>query len=157
MIILGILPIKEIQRVINMEEENENNNEIRTYTDLKVYQKLCDLHLDISDISLDFPKFELFELGSQIRRPSNSIPANIAEGGNNKHINIYLEGINRALGELRETLHHLYIAHKKEYFNYKQYSTLRNRYNECGRMLKGLERSLNNRKLKTTNDPLTTS
>ena len=131
-------------------EDDDEKKEIRTYTDLKVYQKLCDLHLDISEKSLEFPKFELFELGSQIRRSSNSIPANIAEGWNNKHINIYLEGINRAFGELRETLHHLYIAHKKEYFNYKQYSTLRNRYNECGRMLRGLERSLNNRKSKTT-------
>jgi four helix bundle protein len=45
---------------------------------------------------------ELFELGSQLRRSSNSALANIAEGWNNKHTNIYLEGINRAQGELRE-------------------------------------------------------
>jgi len=32
-------------------------------------------------------KFELYELGSQIRRSSNSIAANLAEGWNNKHIN----------------------------------------------------------------------
>ncbi len=66
--------------------------EIRTFEDLEVYRKLCELHLQLNDISLKFPKFELFELGSQIRRSSNSIPANIAEGWNNKHINIYLEG-----------------------------------------------------------------
>jgi four helix bundle protein len=39
--------------------------------------------LDISEISLTFPKFELYELGSQIRRSSNSAPTNIAEGWNN--------------------------------------------------------------------------
>lgn len=70
---------------------------IESFEDLEVYKKLCDLHLKIHKLTLTFPKFELHELGSQLRRSSNSIPANLAEGWNNKHINIYLEGINRAL------------------------------------------------------------
>jgi four helix bundle protein len=65
--------------------------EIRSFEDLRVYRKLCELHSKICELSLGFPKFELFELGSQIRRSSNSIAANIAEGWNNKHIDIYLE------------------------------------------------------------------
>jgi len=91
----------------------------------------------------------LHELGSQLRRSSNSIPANLAEGWNNKHINLYLEGINRALGELRETMHHLTIAHKKEYFSKEIYTAYIERYNECGKMLKGLERSLEKQKFTT--------
>lgn len=87
--------------------------EIRNVEDLEVYRKLCALHLEINELSLKFPKFELFELGSQIRRSSNSIAANIAEGWNNKHINIYLEGINRAQAELQETKHHLYGLSQK--------------------------------------------
>jgi four helix bundle protein len=55
--------------------------EIKSFEDLDVYQKLCELHLEIQKISLSFPKFELYELGSQIRRSSNSIAANIAEDG----------------------------------------------------------------------------
>ena len=66
---------------------------IKSFEDLEVYKKLCELHLTISKVSLSFPKFELYELGSQIRRSSNSIAANIAEGWNNKHLNIYLEEI----------------------------------------------------------------
>ena len=91
---------------------------------------------------MKFPKFEMYELGSQIRRASNSIPANIAEGWNNKHLNLYLEGINRALGELRETMHHLSIAFRKGYLETSVFENLTERYNECGRMLKGLEKSL---------------
>jgi four helix bundle protein len=68
-------------------------NKIGSFEDLGVYQKLCQLHLEVSQASLKFPKFELHELGSQLRRSSNASPANIAEGWNNKHINIYLEGI----------------------------------------------------------------
>jgi len=69
--------------------------------DLKVYQKLCDLAIEVSGLSLTFPKFELYELGSQVRRSSNGSAANIAEGFDNRHTNIYLECISRSLGEIR--------------------------------------------------------
>jgi four helix bundle protein len=109
---------------------------IKSLEDLDVYQKLCKLYLNIHELTLIFPKFELPELGLPLRRSSNSIPANLAEGWNNKHINIYLEGINRALGEQRETRHHLTIAHKKNYLSENIYKEYIDRYNECGRMLK---------------------
>ncbi len=47
---------------------------IKSFEDLDVYKKLCELHLQISKISLSFPKFELHELGSQIRRSSPMDP-----------------------------------------------------------------------------------
>jgi four helix bundle protein len=123
--------------------------EIRSFEDLEIYRKLCELHLEINGLSLKFPKFELHELGSQIRRSSNSIAANIAEGWNNKHINIYLEGINRSLGELQETKHHLYVAFSKGYLDEKVYKEYLEKYNECGKMLRGLEQSLSKWKLNT--------
>ena len=115
---------------------------IKSFEDLDVYRKLCELHLEVSKLSLSFPKFELHELGSQIRRSSNSIAANIAEGWNNKHINIYLEGINRAQAELQETKHHLCVACQKRYLSEEAYETYLERYGECGKMLRGLVRSL---------------
>lgn len=122
---------------------------IKSFEDLEVYKKLCELHLEISKVSLSFPKFELLELGSQIRRSSNSIAANLAEGWNNKHINIYLEGKNRAQGELQETKHHLYIAYRKKYIPEGTYREYFEKYCECGRMLRGLEQSLLKWKSKT--------
>lgn len=119
---------------------------IESFEDLEVYQKLCELHLEISEASLKFPKFELYELGSQVRRSSNSAPANLAEGWNNRHLNIYLEGINRSMGELQETLHHLRMAFRKRYSDQGQYEGYRDRYLEAGRMLRGLERSLSDSK-----------
>ena len=122
---------------------------INSFEDLEVYKKLCELHLEISKISLLFPEFELHELGSQIRRSSNAISANIAEGWNNKHLNIYLEGINRAQGELQETKHHLYISFRKGYSDEKVYKEYLEKYNECGKMLRGLEQSLSKWRSKT--------
>jgi four helix bundle protein len=124
-----------------------NKERIVSFEDLEVYQKLCDLHSKIHKLTLTFPKFELHELGSQLRRSSNSIPANLAEGWNNRHINLHLEGINRALGELRETAHHLTIAFKKDYLTKELYTNYITRYNECGRMLKGLEGSIGKLKI----------
>jgi len=124
------------------EKEMGERKKIKSFEDLEVYQKFFDLHLEISEISLFFPKHELYELGSQIRRSSNSIPANLAEGWNNKHINIYLEGINRAFGEYQETVHHLHVAYRKGYINKQTYLKFRQRYEECAKMLRGLESAL---------------
>jgi len=115
---------------------------IESFEDLEVYKKLCDLHIEICELTFTFPKFEFYELGSQLRRSSNSSAANLAEGWNNKHINIYLEGINRALGELREIKHHLMIAYRKKYIGQEKYNNFISRYDECGKMLKALEKSL---------------
>jgi four helix bundle protein len=115
---------------------------IESFEDLVVYQRLVDLHLEVNSLTLNFPKHELYELGSQLRRSSNAIPANLAESWNNKHVSMYLEGINRSLGELRETRHHIQIAARKGYLKPETLESLISRYEECGRMLRGLELAL---------------
>jgi len=117
-------------------------DKINSYEDLEVYQRLCKLHLEIHNLSLTFPDFEKFELSSQLRRSSNSAPANLAEGWNNKHINIYLEGINRAQGEIQETKHHISIAFKKKYIPEEKFKYFIEEYSDCGKMLNGLKNSL---------------
>ena len=114
--------------------------------DLKVYRRLVELHLRVHELSLTFPKLELYELASQVRRSSNSAPANIAEGFNNRHKNIYLQSISRAMGEIRETQHHLMIAHRKGYFSVETYEELIGEYNECSKMLRAIYRSVERHK-----------
>jgi four helix bundle protein len=113
--------------------------------DLKVYQKLCRLHVEVCRLSKDWPAEERFELGSQVRRASNSAPANLAEKHSDRHVRNKIEGVNRGRGESLETIHHLYIAMLKTYITEKQYETFRGRYLECVRMLNGLERTLEKR------------
>jgi len=97
-------------------------------------------------MSMLFPKFEMYELGSQIRRSSNSVAANLAEGFGNKHTNIYTECISRSQGEIRETIHHLEIAQAKNYIAGKESEKLTLEYIECSKMLYGLEKSLEKKK-----------
>ena len=110
--------------------------------DLTVYNKLFQLTLEVHELTMTFPKFELYELGSQLRRSSNSSPANVSEGFGNKHTNIYLEGISRSQGEIRETIHHLKIANAKKYLSNEKLNIFVNQYEDCSKMLYGLEQSL---------------
>jgi four helix bundle protein len=110
--------------------------------DLKVYQKLCDLHIEVSQLTRTWPSEERYELGSQVRRSSNSSPANLAEKHSDRHVRNKIEGVNRARGEALETIHHLYVALRKKYVPQQVYDAFRDRYDECIRMLNGLERTL---------------
>ena len=114
----------------------------RRLEDLLVYQKLCGLHIEIDKLSRRWPVDEKYELGSQIRRSSNSAPAQLAEKYDDRHVRNKIEGVNRSRGEAAETVHHLYIAHRKGYEDLRAYETYRERYQECIRMLNGMERTL---------------
>lgn len=102
---------------------------------LVVYQKLCDLHIEVCDLARTWPPEERYELGSQIRRCSNSSPANLAEKHSDRHVRNKIEGVNRSRGEALETVHHLYIALRKRYIAEELFEAFRQRYQECVRML----------------------
>lgn len=110
--------------------------------DLLVYRKLCRLHLDVCRLTAGWPSHERFELAGQSRRASNSAPANLAEKHSDRHVRNKIEGANRARGEALEVVHHLYIASLKGYIDEAVFHDYRERYEECVRMLNGLEKSL---------------
>jgi len=114
----------------------------RRLEDLIVYQKLCRLHIEIGELTRRWPAEEKYELGSQARRASNSAAAQLAEKYDDRHIRNKTEGINRSRGEAAETVHHLYMAHLKGYEIQTTYENYRARYQECIRMLNGMERTL---------------
>ena len=114
----------------------------RRLEDLMVYQKLCQLHIEVCALTHRWPAEEKYELGSQARRSSNSSPAQLAEKYDDRHVRNKIEGVNRSRGEAAETIHHLYMAHLKGYESRETYERFRERYQECIRMLNGLERTL---------------
>ena len=42
-------------------------NRMGSFEDVEVYQKLCQLHVEINGASLKFPEFEMYELGSLLQ------------------------------------------------------------------------------------------
>ena len=117
-------------------------SKLKSFRDLRVYQKLRKLHLAVNELSLTFPKFEMYELGSQVRRSSNSAPAILAEGWGSRHTNMYIEAINRSMGEVRETQHHLSVARAKDYLTAERFAEFDDAYDHCGRMLEKLHQAL---------------
>ena len=109
--------------------------------DLIVYQRLCDLHLEICVLTRAWPAEEKYELASQVRRSSNSSPARLAERYGDRHAKNRVEGVNGSRSEAYETVHHLYIAFRKAYITRDLFEALRGRYEECFRMLNGLEKA----------------
>ncbi len=79
-----------------------------TYKDLEIWQLSREVVIDLHKISLELPKFEMYEEGSQIRRSSKSVKSNLVEGyGRRNYKNEYLRFITFALASNDETLDHL--------------------------------------------------
>jgi len=104
---------------------------IRSFRDLEIYE-----------LSLKFPEFELYELGSQIRKSAHSVPTNIAEGwarwtiGEYKHFLIY------ASASIDETTVHLDSVLARKYILKEKHQYFIDRYNTLSKMSHGLIRKL---------------
>jgi four helix bundle protein len=53
---------------------------MKSYKDLEVYNLGLELFYRCHSVSIKLPKYEMYELGSQLRRSSDSVPTNIVEG-----------------------------------------------------------------------------
>ena len=53
---------------------------MKSYRELSVYKLSFELFIKTHKVTLELPKFELYELGSQMRRASDSVVTNIVEG-----------------------------------------------------------------------------
>ena len=58
----------------------DERHTMKDFRDLKVWTKAHELALDRYNVTESFPKHEIFDIVSQIRRAGASIGANIAEG-----------------------------------------------------------------------------
>lgn len=81
---------------------------MKSYKDLDIYTISQNLSVEIHELSLSLPNFELFEQGSQLRRSSKSITANIVEGyGRRRYKSDFIKYLTYAHASLLETISHL--------------------------------------------------
>ena len=88
---------------------------LKTYRELTVWQKAMDLVEVIYLLAKQFPKEEIYALGSQIKRAAVSVPSNIAEGYGRSHRGDYLHHLSMARGSLMEVGTQLDIALRLKY------------------------------------------
>jgi four helix bundle protein len=106
--------------------------------DLKIYEKSHKLAVEIHKMTLrDLPKFELYEEGSQIRRSSKSVSAQIVEGYSLRNYKKeYIHYLNRAYASNRETKEHLdFLFETKSLKNEQLYKRLSLELVDLSRML----------------------
>ena len=90
-----------------------NAEKVMSYKDLEVWYIANRIVIEIHRMTIeDLPKFEMYEVGSQIRRSSKSIKSNIVEGyGRRKYQKDYLRFLIFALSSVLETNDHLETLH----------------------------------------------
>ena len=72
---------------------------MKGFKDLDIYQESKQLAIKVHKLTLNLPKIEKYEEGSQLRRSSKSIPSNIAEGyGRRKYRDEFSRFLYFALG-----------------------------------------------------------
>ncbi len=100
-----------------MEDEGwmiEDGEEASGYQRLEVWRLARDLSVEVHRMTLEeLPRFEMHEVGSQVRRSAKSIRANIVEGyGKRRYKFDFLRHLTYALGSAQETLDHLDTLHE---------------------------------------------
>lgn len=104
---------------------------MKSYEDLDVYQMSLGLFFKIHPASLLLPKYELYELGSQIRRSSDSMNSNIVEGyGRKRYKADFIKFLTYSWASCLETVFHIEKINKLYPDVFSDDQDLVNRYNE---------------------------
>ena len=109
---------------------------ITSYKDLEVYQRSYKVALEIHKITLKFPDYERYELGSQLRKATKSIPLNIGEGhGKRNSIDEFKRFLQMAIGSCDEVKILIEFAKDLGYIAEEEYLVLIDEYDQIGKML----------------------
>lgn len=117
---------------------------VKTFKDLLVWQKAHRFVLSIYHISRAFPKSEVYGLTAQLRRAAVSIPANIAEGFGKKSLKDKIRFLDFSRGSLEECRYYLILGQD---IGYCDTTIVMNELEETGKLL--------NASLKTVENKLT--
>lgn len=107
------------------------------YKKLDIYNLAHELGIVVHTMTLQLPKFEMYEEGSQIRRSAKSISTNIVEGfALRKYKNEFIHYLYRAYGSSEETVEHLrYLFETKSLIEESVYKQLENNFLKLNGML----------------------
>jgi four helix bundle protein len=97
--------------------ERPTRRAIQSYRDIEAFQRSMSLLAPLHRLIAKLPASENWELASQLRRSSKSIPANISEGyGKKRSARDFKSYLDTALGSANETIVHLEIGVAVGYF-----------------------------------------
>lgn len=111
---------------------------MKSFVDLKAWKIGLQLVCEIFELSKKFPATEIYGLTSQVRKSSNSIIANTAEGFGRYSFADKANKYTIARGECAETESHLYVAIALKFVTSAEAEKAIQLCQEVGRLLSGL-------------------
>ena len=115
-----------------------------SYKDLKVYEKSYELAKEMYKLMVQLPREEMFGMISQIKRAATSIPLNIAEGyGKGVQGKELIRFLSMARGSCAEMEVLINFCGDFGYFDEAQRKEYSVRYEEVGKMLTSLIKTVN--------------
>lgn len=108
---------------------------MKSYLDLEIYQLAYKLAIEVHEMTLTLPKYELYEQGSQVRRSSKSIKDNIAEGyGRKRYKSDFIKFLVYAHASCDETISQLNMI-SDIHFSEKPLSELIKKHDKLGKKI----------------------
>jgi four helix bundle protein len=110
---------------------------MKSYRDLEVYKESKRLAIEVHKMTLDLPKFELYEEGSQIRRSSKAVTTAIVEGyGRRRYKADFIRFLVYAQSECDETIVHLdFLFETESLKGLEKYTQLKNDYDSLSKRI----------------------
>ena len=110
---------------------------IMSYKKLQIWVLARELVIEVHEMSLRLPRFEMYEEGAQIRKSSKTTKASIVEGyGRRKYKNDWIKFLVYALSSNDETMDHLEnLWDTKSLLEEQVYLRLKIKVERLGRML----------------------
>lgn len=123
----------------------QNDNPVKSFTGLTVWQEGHRLVLDVYRITRQFPAEERFGLSSQIQRAVVSVTSNIAEGFSRSSAKEKIQFYYMALSSLTEAQNQLLIAKDLSYVSKLEFTKLADQTILVSKLTNGLIRSIKQR------------
>ena len=110
----------------------------RNYTKIKAWELSDQLALNVYKVTGKFPKSEMWNLTSQMRRAAISVPANIVEGSSRKNQKEYLQFLYISFSSLKELEYYIRFVKEMRYISDGEHNKIWQECQETVKTLKGL-------------------
>lgn len=112
------------------------------FEELKVWQKALELTYEVHNLTLTFPKEELYVLTSQIKRAADSVALNISEGSTGQSNAEFKKFLGYAIRSAIEVVSCLYVGKKRGIITDEAFQHLYSEIEILVKMLQSLRNSM---------------
>jgi four helix bundle protein len=118
---------------------------MNNFRKLNIWKNSVELATEVYEITIQFPKSELYGLTSQIRRSVISVSSNIAEGAGRQSQKEFIQFLNIAKGSCYELETQLLISKNLKYTSEESYLALESELIKIEKMIYALIKKVKNK------------